>query len=242
MGGGGLRFAHAVYSWGCPSRSSGWFVWPLLECVLPIPDPTPDDGTLMERIATGDESALSIFYERYKGLVFALCLRVLRDRGEAEDVLVEVFFEMWDRASRFDPGRGSPRTYLMTLTRSRAIDRQRARRVRGGPLVADAAQADREGASGSGHGTSASGGGGREAGPGEAAVASESRELVRRAVSELDDAQREAVELAFFDGLTHREIAQRLDTPLGTIKSRVRLGLVRLRDSLERLYRGEEEQ
>ena len=195
----------------------------------------------MERIASGDESALSSFYDRYKGIVFALCLRVLKDRGEAEDVLVEVFFEVWDRASRFDPGRGSPRTYLLTLTRSRAIDRHRSRAARGGPLVADAGQAATEGNAGGSRGSTAGGDTGREAGPAAAAVARESREMIRGAVAELDEHQRMAVELAFFEGLTHREIAERLETPLGTIKSRVRLGLARLRDALERMYRGEEE-
>src|SRR5262245_53102064 len=155
----------------------------------------------MEAIAAGDANALRDFYDRHSGLVFATCLRMLRDRNEAEDLLVDIFHEIWQKASRFDASRGSPITYLMTLTRSRAIDRQRGRpKVR----ASDIDQTDVEAM-------------GMQ--PDAPVIADETRVAVVQALRTLEPAQREAIECAYYDGLSHSEIAAKLNKPLGTIKT-----------------------
>src|SRR5215208_1281947 len=98
-----------------------------------------DDFELMQRIASRDQVAFGALYDRYSDLVFALCVRVLRNRADAEELLEDVFWEVWDKFARFDAARGNPRTYLLTLARSRAIDRLRARR---GPSVVDVDQVE----------------------------------------------------------------------------------------------------
>jgi RNA polymerase sigma-70 factor (ECF subfamily) len=181
-----------------------------------------DDLALMSAIAAGDPSALRDLYDRHAGQVLALCLRILRDRAEAEEALGDVFLEIWEKADRFRETRGAPLSYLMTLARSRAIDRLR-RRQRAGAFVdshpsleavAPAAQAA------------------ADAGPYLDMAASEQKAKIRRALAGLSAAERRAVELSFFDGLSHGEIAKTLQEPLGTVKSRIRQGLLRLRDAL----------
>jgi RNA polymerase sigma-70 factor (ECF subfamily) len=181
-----------------------------------------DDLALMSAIAAGDPSALRDLYDRHAGQVLALCLRILRDRAEAEEALGDVFLELWEKADRFRETRGAPLSYMMTLARSRAIDRLR-RRQRTGALVdshpsleavAPAAQAA------------------ADAGPYLDMAASEQKAKIRRALAGLSAAERRAVELSFFDGLSHGEIAKTLQEPLGTVKSRIRQGLLRLRDAL----------
>jgi len=181
-----------------------------------------DDLALMSAIAAGDPSALRDLYDRHAGQVLALCLRILRDRAEAEEALGDVFLELWEKADRFRETRGAPLSYLMTVARSRAIDRLR-RRQRTGTFVdshpsletvAPAAQAA------------------ADAGPYLDMAASEQKAKIRRALAGLSAAERRAVELSFFDGLSHGEIAKTLQEPLGTVKSRIRQGLLRLRDAL----------
>ena len=166
-----------------------------------------DDRTLMTGLAEGDTTALQALYDRHAGQVMVLCLRILRDRARAEEVVGDVFWELWDRADRYRPDRGAPIAYVMTLARSRAIDRLRSRAAT--------------------H---------RDAGPFESAAASELSVRIRRALSGLSDAERRAVEMSFFDGLSHGEIADALREPLGTVKSRIRQGLLRLRDVLAGEY------
>lgn len=184
--------------------------------------PDPTDASLMAGIRSRDPQALAQLYDRHSSMVFALCVRMLRDRNEAEDVMSEVFWELWDRASRFDATRGSPLTYLLRVTRSRLIDRLRARRSR---QKAELASVDALGAS-----DFESDAAGVE--PLAGTLQSEQRALMTRAMESLTPEQRKAVEMAFFDAMTHTEIAAQLKEPLGTVKSRIRQALSRLRQSL----------
>jgi RNA polymerase sigma-70 factor, ECF subfamily len=171
--------------------------------------------TLVRRMAAGDREAFGTFYDRYAPLVYPLIVRIVRDRSDAADVLQDVFWEAWQGATTYDPARGSPEAWMITRARARAIDRVRALRRRGEtfapPLDEGLAAAP------------------AEAG-GDAAERAEDRGLVLSALGGLPPAQREAIELAYYAGLTQSEIAERLKQPLGTVKTRIRLGLERLRD------------
>jgi RNA polymerase sigma-70 factor (ECF subfamily) len=170
---------------------------------------------LIRRMAAGDREACAPFYDRFAPLVYPLVLRIVRDPTEAADVLQEVFWEAWQAADRYDPGRGSPEAWLVTRARSRAIDRVRATRRRGGatatPLDEAVVAADPA--------------------P-DAADRVADRGVVVSALARLTEAQREVIELAYYGGLTQTEIADRLKQPLGTVKTRIRLGLERLREVL----------
>jgi len=180
---------------------------------------TPDDYELMARIERRDAAALEVMYDRYGGLIFTLGMRILHDRSEAEELVSDVFLEIWRASSRYDAARGAPMTYLVTLARSRAIDRRRSAGSKGRSTVS--AGAVPETASGAPD-------------PPASAVLEENAQRVRLAMNQLDPVFREAVELAFFDGLTHTEVAERLDKPLGTVKTYIRQGLIRLRDCLRK--------
>jgi RNA polymerase sigma-70 factor, ECF subfamily len=186
-----------------------------------------DDAALLRAIAARDPAALASLYDRHGGLLFALCLRIVKDRMAAEEALEDVFWEIWSKFDRFDPQRGAPLSYLLNLTQSRALDKLRSGAKHRRMQLAT----DRD--SGSDRPTldpSAAAPAG--AGPVEQAAGAEQRQTVRRAVGTLAPEQRQAVELAFFDGFTHVEIAEKLAVPLGTIKTRIRQGLVRLREAL----------
>jgi RNA polymerase sigma-70 factor (ECF subfamily) len=178
---------------------------------------------LVKAVAEGDPEALAALHDRHGAAVFALCLRMLRSAEEAEEVLEDVFWHLWRHAGRYDAARGSVIVYLVTLARSRSLDRLRARerRVRLRNEVGDAAL-----------GANSVGAGGGGSTPFRDALANEYRVRVRRALAELPVEQREAVELAFLEGLTHLEISARLGQPLGTVKTRIRSALLRLRSSL----------
>jgi RNA polymerase sigma-70 factor (ECF subfamily) len=180
-----------------------------------------DDFDLMRRIAERDCDAIAALYERYARLVFSLGLRMLRDRGDAEDFLTDIFWEVWNRADRYNASRGAPVTYLMTLARSRAIDRQRSAGNRGKALL-DSGDPP----------TDASVPAGKGDDPAESAQLEERRKIMRAALGRLDAAQREAIEMSFYDGMSHSEIAAKLSKPLGTIKTYIRQGIIRLRESL----------
>jgi RNA polymerase sigma-70 factor, ECF subfamily len=176
-----------------------------------------DDQKALERMARGDHDALAELYDRHGRLVFSLALRVVGDQRDAEDVAQEVFAQAWRQAPRFDAAaRGNAVAWLLTLTRSRAIDLLRRRRAR---LESAAAPDSIETPDGA-------------AGPEQQVEWQGRAAAVRRAVETLPLLQRIAVELAFFEGLTHAEIAEQLDVPLGTVKTRVRQGLLKLRDHL----------
>jgi len=182
-----------------------------------------NDGELIKAVSEGDPDALAVLYDRHAAALFSLCLRTLRDAEEAEEALEDVFWQLWRQARHFDPTRGSALAYLVTLARSRAIDRLRARdrRMRLRSAVPDSLLGE------SLVGASAIG-----STPLQEALTLERRARVRLAMDALPAAQREAVELSFLEGLSHPEISTRLGEPLGTIKTRIRSGLLRLRDSL----------
>ena len=178
-----------------------------------------DDYALMEAVTSErDPFALRELYDRYSGLVFTLCLRVLSDRGEAEDLLIDVFHELWNRCDRYDPTRSNPQTYLVLLARSRAIDRLRSR---SGSVSATWIEPDPEQVS-----VTAA----RD--PLEQAQHVEDKVRVGVALQSLDPLQRQAIECSFYEGLSHAEIAVRLGKPLGTVKTWIRLGLISLREML----------
>lgn len=177
------------------------------------------DRELMNRVRARDSDALRALYDRHASLVYGLGLRVLRDATEAEDLVQDVFLHLWRRAEMFDGERGVFTGWLVSLARNRAIDRLRARRTRerkGDEFEAE--QAAQPAA--------------RASDPAATTYSNELRSAVVRALGTLPDNQRSALELAYFGGLSHSEIAERLDAPLGTVKARVRQGMLRLRELL----------
>jgi RNA polymerase sigma-70 factor (ECF subfamily) len=181
-------------------------------------DNDPADEVLLARIAAGDSQALGELYDRYARIAIAVAYRVLGEHGASEDVVQEAFLAVWRRVDSFDPTRGTARSWLLTIVRNGAIDRRRGRH---GRALQDATLDDVAF---------------WLATPGDetfdVVASTVEAELVREALATLPPDQREAIELAFFGGLTHQEIAQRTGAPLGTIKGRMRLGLHRMRASL----------
>ncbi len=178
----------------------------------------PDDYALLKAIAARDDAALARLYDRYGTLLHSLCFRMLGDRMACEDVVLDVFWEIWERADRFDPTRGTPMAYLLGVTRSRAVDRLRAGRARKRlPDEATLGQERRVAPLAS-----------SESSPVTDALVHEQKIRVRAALEQLAPPDREALELAFYEALTHTEVAARLNAPLGTIKSRIRQALLRL--------------
>jgi RNA polymerase sigma-70 factor (ECF subfamily) len=178
------------------------------------------EGALMARIALRDEAAFAHFYQRVAGPLHALALRVLREPKAAEDVLQESFCYIWEKASSYDPSRSTPFTWVAMIVRNKAIDRLRSRerQIR---LVEKAAP-ELSGEMEQNDSSSLE------------AAHRETRERVFSALAKISDDQKEAVELAFFGGLTHEQIAERLGAPLGTVKARIRRALLRLRECLNR--------
>jgi RNA polymerase sigma-70 factor (ECF subfamily) len=175
------------------------------------------DVELLQAIKDGDEQALASLYDRYRLILFGLILRILHSRSEAEDVLQEVFLQVWQRASSFEESRGRPFTWLVTLARSRAIDRLRSLGSRDRTANEAGREAEVTGAT-------------RDAV--DDAIRSEQGETVRRALAALPDEQRSTLVLAYFEGLTQTEIAERQGAPLGTVKTRMRSGMIKLRELL----------
>jgi RNA polymerase sigma-70 factor (ECF subfamily) len=167
-------------------------------------------------MAGGDQSALGELYDRHARAVYSLSSRILSDRHEAEDVVQDVFSQAWAQAARYDPARGAVLTWLLVIARGRAIDRLRARRGRAAPIDARQSEAS-------------------DPAPGQELIAMTAQQVGRLkvALAALADGQRKAIELAYFDDLSQSEIAARLQEPLGTIKTRIRSGLQKLRAALE---------
>jgi RNA polymerase sigma-70 factor, ECF subfamily len=179
-------------------------------------EPAPDAVELVGEVARGNREAFGRFYDRYASLVFSFALRVLHSRSEAEDLLQEVFFQAWRQAATYDPARGHPEAWLLMITRARAIDKLRSMRRRSErTLSMDETESSSE------VGVTASG-----------ATRSEAKLTVTGALAGLPDAQRRVLEMAYFGGLTQSEIAAQLGEPLGTVKTRIRTGLERLRGLL----------
>jgi len=186
----------------------------------PPAGPQPTDDELVRRVAAADSEALAQLFKRYAGAVYSLAYRMLNDREGAEELLNEAFVRVWRQAPSFDARRGKFSTWLMSVARNLAIDELRSRRARpqrSDPLTPDDPDLDPP----------------DEHVDVEADVwHAERRRLIRQAMRELPPAQREALELAYFEGLTQSEISARLGDPLGTTKTRIRLGLHKLRDLL----------
>jgi len=183
------------------------------------------DGQLLGRIAAGENAALGELYDRYGSTLLALALRILRRKPDAEEVLGDVYWELWRNPDRFDPMRASLVGYLLTLTRSRAIDRVRARR-RSEEVHAPPVETERADAMAT------------DPTPFAAALHAERGRRIRAALGRLNADQRRAIELAFYSGLTHNEVASELGQPLGTVKSRIRQGLIQLREDLRSAFEG----
>jgi RNA polymerase sigma-70 factor (ECF subfamily) len=192
-------------------------MWFLLAAVASYSGSGAADHAALERMAHGDHEALAELYDRHGRLVFSLALRILRDQSDAEDIVQDVFSQAWRQAARYESSRGNPVAWLLNLTRSRAIDRLRGRRARPDTAASDPSSLDLPDLSQP---------------VDEQIVRSHQAAQIRAAVDELSVLQRVAIELAFYEGLTHVEIADRLELPLGTVKTRIRQGLLKLKDRL----------
>lgn len=177
-----------------------------------------DDLGTIRRMAEGDAAALSDLYDRHARGLFSLAFRILQDQGEAEEVVQDVFAQAWRRASRYDTSRGVVVAWLLMMTRSRSIDRVRARAGRP-PLQEDDPALLRDLTDG---GIAAD----------TLVVSAEQAARVRAGLVRLPLLQRMAIELACYGGQTHAEIAERLELPLGTVTTRIRLGLLKLREAM----------
>lgn len=172
---------------------------------------------LIEQVSRGDERALAEAYDRFGTLVYSIAYHFLGDAAEAEEVAADVFMQVWTSAATFDPARASVGGWLSMITRSRSLDRVRAGKRRN-RVVQEIAQS--------------AGPGAEVVLPDQTAETADLRRHVARSLAELPTEQRKAVELAFFRGLSHSEIAELLDEPLGTIKTRIRMGMTKLRGAL----------
>jgi RNA polymerase sigma-70 factor (ECF subfamily) len=183
----------------------------------PLEGTDQDLDRLLGLVARGDQAAFEAVYDRLAGPVYGLIRKVLRDPAQSEEVAQEVLLEAWRCASRFDPARGSAATWVMTIAHRRAVDRVRSA----------AAAAEREHRAAAEQGTAA---------PGDevadAVTASLEAERVRRCLGGLTDLQRESITLAYYGGYTYPQVAGLLGDPLGTVKTRIRDGLIRLRDCM----------
>ncbi len=173
--------------------------------------------SLMNRVAEGDQSAFTALYEATSKTVFGLIFKIIQDRATAEEVLLDVYTQAWRQAKNYDRGRGTPLAWLMTIGRSRAIDRLRSGRLE---------QSSKDPLENAGQLTSQS------LSPEEVSSLSEKQRFVRAALDSLVPEQREVIELAYYSGLSHSEIALKLGQPLGTVKTRTRLGMMKLREML----------
>ena len=184
----------------------------------PAANSQAEDLESLRLLVSGDQGAAAGLYDRHSRALYSLILRILGDEGEAEDVLQEVFVQAFRQAGRYDASRGAVAAWLLMMARSRAIDRLRTRRTRVEgrtgevQVLNDLPDAQPDAAS--------------------VIIGEEQTRLVRDALAELPLVQRVAIELAYYEGLSHTEIAERLEQPLGTIKTRIRLGLLKLRDEL----------
>ncbi len=180
-----------------------------------------DDAALLARMSRGDERALGTFYDRWEGAVRAMVMRVVHDPSEADDVVEEVFWQAWRQAGRFEAGRASGGTWLLTIARSRALDRLRSlRRSREDAgldaLLESGSHAEIQ----------------ETPDPLEATMLAERARVVRESLATLPAEQRSTLEMAYLEGLSQSEIAERTREPLGTVKTRMRLAMIKLHEKL----------
>ncbi len=183
------------------------------------PDEIAFEVELLRKISQGDRGSLSDLYDRYSTVLYSIALRIVNNEAEAEDLLQDVFIMLWEKAGMYDPSRGKPLTWVISLTRNKSIDRlrslQRRHRLKDevekeSKVIEMNAQPDSR----------------------EEVYALEASRTIRAAVAQLSNEQRQAIELAYFSGLTQSEIAEQLNQPLGTIKARIRRGMIKLRTLL----------
>lgn len=200
-----------------------WLLWALASQVGISGERRPGEATqvadleALRRIADGERDQLVVLYDHHARSVHSLALRMLGNPPDAEEITQEVFVQAWRQAARYDASRGTVVAWLLMITRSRAIDR-----LRGRPPIVDT-PADEGVAKWLAESSD---------GPEAQAVTAEQVDRVRRALAVLPRLQRVAIELAFYEGLTHADVAAQLEQPLGTIKTRIRLGLLKLRDAM----------
>jgi RNA polymerase sigma-70 factor (ECF subfamily) len=172
---------------------------------------------LLSRIGRGDETAMVELYDRTSGVIFRLACRLLRDAGAAEEVVHDVYMHVWRKAAEFNPARGTPTSWLLLIARSRTLDRLRSRRayryeqtLGDVPSTAFSIESKLE----------------------QSLMCQQSAQYLQYALSQLPEQQRQLIEMGFFQGLSHQEIAEKTGEPLGTVKTRIRSGITRLRDLL----------
>jgi RNA polymerase sigma-70 factor (ECF subfamily) len=170
------------------------------------------DAELIAGIRSRQRQAFDVFYDRYAQIIFNLCLRILKDEMDAEDVVQEIFVQIWKEADRFDATRASVKTWLFTIARSRSLDRYRSRKTVQNKLEDHSDESLQQ-----------------MAGKDDLQASSSMQQYVGNALSQLSAEQRVVLELSYYEGLTQEEIAGRLGEPLGTVKSRIRSALIKLR-------------
>lgn len=175
--------------------------------------PKEESIGLLRKIASGDRAAFSRFYDLFAPFVFSFALRLLRNRADAEDLLQEVFVQVWRQAAQYDKGRGAPEAWISVMTKNRAIDKMRSLRSR--ERGTDSFRNDVERREGETEGRDG--------------AKIDARLIAETSLSRIPPDERKALEMAYFDGLTQTEIAEKLGAPLGTVKTRIRSGLKRLR-------------
>lgn len=192
----------------------------------PLEPGAPSDLQLMNAIQAEDPDALSQLYDRYNGILKALILRVVHNEAEADDLLQEIFMEIWNQAKNFSSQKGKPLGWMVTLARRRAIDglRKKQAYARAEERLQNETEQQPDAWA---HNTTE-----------EEIVLSDTRDLIRKVIAGLPPAQQQAIDLAFFRGMSQREIAAKTNTPLGTVKTRLELGLKKIYDGLKEL-RGE---
>jgi RNA polymerase sigma-70 factor, ECF subfamily len=219
-----LPFFRISLFWGVTDSRNPWSVRPFR--MTPVDDAeTPENraranAALVRRMAGGDRDALAELYDKLSRPLYATARHILNDAAEAQDVVHDVFLSLWENAGTFDSGRGAAFSWAVTLTRNRAIDRLRSRANRArllGESIPDDLGYDEDAGF---------------VGADERANLGDRAAAVRTALADLPTDQQRALELAFFSGLTQKEIADKLSEPIGTVKARIRRGLIKLRDAL----------
>jgi len=194
-----------------------------LSVSAPLEPGAPSDLDLMQAIQAEDPDALAQLYDRYNGILKALILRVVHNDAEADDLLQEIFMEIWNQAKNFSAQKGKPLGWMVTLARRRAIDGLRKKQAYARAEERLQNETEQQPDAWVHNATE------------EAIVLSDTRVLIRKVINGLPPAQQQAIDLAFFNGMSQREIAAKTNTPLGTVKTRLELGLKKIYDGLKEL-------